>query len=85
MKKISIIRDRGQLTIPDKFRDSVDWLYPNAVVSISMTDEETLVIAPAKLTVDWKKIALLRAQMQNSQPGSTRSALASIKKDRSSH
>ncbi|MBN1462422.1 MAG: hypothetical protein JW922_01940 [Paludibacteraceae bacterium] len=45
MKFTSVIRQRGQLTIPDELRKSLSWLYPNAAVNIFGTDDE-LIIKP---------------------------------------
>lgn len=62
MKKViqttGIIRDRGQLTIPNKIRDIFHWITTNSVVSIRTTINEEMVIKPyeKEKEVDWDKI-----------------------------
>ena len=46
MKTTSIVRDRGQLTIPDSVRESLSWLYPLAAVDITVCDEYTITLSP---------------------------------------
>lgn len=46
MKSTSIIRERGQLTIPDTIRDSLTWLYPLSAVDITICDENTVMVSP---------------------------------------
>ena len=56
----SIIRDRGQLTIPDRIRESHQWTSPNSVVSIISDKADEIVIKPheafVKKEIDWDKI-----------------------------
>jgi AbrB family looped-hinge helix DNA binding protein len=52
----SIIRDRGQLTIPDKIRESLDWASPNSVVTIISDKADEIVIKPHQKKIDWDKI-----------------------------
>lgn len=56
MKTISIIRDRGQLTIPDEIRKAVSWIAPLSAVSISVVKPDEIVIKPHKNEYDWDKI-----------------------------
>jgi len=57
---IATIRQRGQLTIPDKIREKVGWLKDNAVVSINTNKDGDIVITPYKTTLtdkpDWDEI-----------------------------
>lgn len=56
----SVIRDRGQLTIPDKIRESLDWVNPNSVVTIISDKSDEIIIKPhgsdVKKEIDWKKL-----------------------------
>lgn len=55
-----VIRDRGQLTIPDKMRESHDWTSPNSVVTIISDKSDEIVIKPhgfdVKKETDWNKL-----------------------------
>lgn len=55
----AVIRQRGQLTIPDQIRDFIKWLLPNSIVSITVNEEE-MVVKPytkaIKEKIDWKEI-----------------------------
>lgn len=54
----AIIRDRGQLTIPEKIRVALKWSFPNSVVSLVTTSENELLIKPfeGKKQTDWANI-----------------------------
>jgi len=56
MKTVSIIRDRGQLTIPDSIRKLVDWVNPMSAVTISVLKPDEIVIRPHQVTYNWDKI-----------------------------
>lgn len=58
MKAVSIIRGRGQLTIPDSIRKAITWVSPMSVVTISMIKPDEIVIRPHqhKNEVDWDKL-----------------------------
>ena len=81
---VGILRDRGQLTIPDSMRNSVPWMYPGSAVSMSWSDEK-LVIQPPKKVTDWKKIHELRAKLSKVKSASTISTAEFIRRDRMSH
>ncbi|OGK31087.1 hypothetical protein A3F29_03745 [Candidatus Roizmanbacteria bacterium RIFCSPHIGHO2_12_FULL_33_9] len=51
----AIIRNRGQLTIPEKVREALDWAKPSAVVSIT-TSKDEIIIKPYAEKVDWDQI-----------------------------
>lgn len=66
----AIVRQRGQLTIPDFIREITDWIRPGSVVSISKADKGEIVIKPNSVTLDekekswketWEKIQLARS------------------------
>ena len=54
----AIIRERGQLTIPDKIRQLLKWSSANSVVSIKIISENTLLIKPYEpyKKIEWDKI-----------------------------
>ncbi len=56
MKTVSIIRDRGQLTIPDSIRKAVNWISPMSAITISVIKPDEIVIRPHQSQVDWGKV-----------------------------
>jgi len=58
MKTVSIVRDRGQLTIPDSIRKLVNWVTPLSAVSISVVKPDEIVIRPHQYQkeIDWEKL-----------------------------
>ncbi len=54
----AIIRDRGQLTIPDSIRKTVDWIGPSSAVFISVAKPDEIVIKPhhSQKKIDWDKL-----------------------------
>lgn len=54
------IRDRSQITIPEKIRKSLDWAKPKAVVSIKVTTNKELIIKPyefeQKKEINWEEV-----------------------------
>lgn len=57
MKTVSIVRDRGQLTIPDSIRSIATWTIPSSVVSISIEKPDEIVIRPHQIQkIDWDKL-----------------------------
>lgn len=65
MQETSIIRGRGQLTIPDSIRKKIRWATPMSPVSISVIKPNEIVIKPHSQHVDenqvWRKIKRSRA------------------------
>ena len=55
LQTTSIIRNRGQLTIPETIRKAVSWANPLSAVSISIVHPDEIVIRPKK-EVDWDKL-----------------------------
>lgn len=53
---ISIIRDRGQLTIPDSIRALREWASPNSAVTITSEHPHEIVIRPHNKLVNWDKL-----------------------------
>jgi bifunctional DNA-binding transcriptional regulator/antitoxin component of YhaV-PrlF toxin-antitoxin module len=83
----SIIRDRGQLTIPDAIRKVAPWAGTSAVVSVSVDAPDEIIIRPhAKQIVDWDKIWKgIRKARAIKGKNETKSAVEFIAEDRLSH
>lgn len=56
MKTVSIVRDRGQLTIPDSIRRVVTWITPMSAVTISVIKPDEIIIKPHQKQVNWDEI-----------------------------
>ncbi len=59
IQAVGIIRQRGQLTIPDKIRETFRWLTPSSMVTITSQKPDEIVIKPIsanKKTVDWDEL-----------------------------
>ena len=53
---VSIIRNRGQLTIPDSIRVLRQWASTNSAVTISSDRPDEIIIRPHKKEYDWDKM-----------------------------
>lgn len=53
MNRISIIRNRGQLTIPYCIRKKVSWVDTMSVVSVTLVNPNEIVIQPHNTAVNW--------------------------------
>lgn len=55
VKSVGIIRDRGQLTIPDEIRKALAWVMPSSVVTISVESPDEISIQPhqGQQAIDW--------------------------------
>ncbi len=86
MKTISIIRERGQLTIPDSIRRLVHWVTPSSAVSISVIKPDEIVIRPHQSQVNWDEIweGIKQARSIKGR-GKAISAVEFLQKDRRSH
>lgn len=85
MQTISIIRGRGQLTIPDSIRRKISWATPMSAVSISVIKPNEIVIKPHIQNVDWDQIwENIRKSRAISGKGTVKSA-EFIASDRASH
>lgn len=82
---ISIVRNRGQLTIPDSIRELRQWIAPNSVVTITSERPDEIIIRPHKKEVDWDKLWELIKQSRSIKGSGTGSAAEFIEKDRHSH
>ncbi len=83
-----IIRDRGQLTIPDFIRRLTTWVSSGSAVSISKTSEDEIVIKPQAVSerkIDWDKL-WRSVELSRSFKGTYHGSLSQfIAKDRSRH
>ena len=80
------IRDRGQLTIPEKIRGVLHWSTPNSVVSLSTNSKNELIIKPfeGKKQIDWTSI-WVRINVSRSTTGKQGNLSKFIASDRESH
>lgn len=86
MKTIGIIRNRGQLTIPDRIRKIATWATPMSAVSIAVVTPNEIVIRPQETRTNWeelwggiKKVRAIKGS------GNIVSATQVIEQDRLSH
>ena len=56
MKNVVVVRNRGQITIPDSIRKAVRWVRPMSAVSISVVKPDEIVMKPHQSTLDWGQI-----------------------------
>lgn len=84
----AIIRDRGQLTIPEKIRSLADWTSPNSVVSVSFEEDKKIVIKPYEKKaekVNWDQIWKDIKRIRSFKTKNKRSASEIIAEDRYNH
>ncbi len=83
---VSIIRARGQLTIPDSIRALRSWATPSSAVTITSNQPDEIVIRPHKKEYDWDKIwkGIKKARSLKGK-GRAISAAEFLEKDRKSH
>lgn len=82
----AIIRDRGQLTIPEKMREVLKWSSTNSVVSLYTTEKGELLIKPfvANKEPDWDTI-WANIERSRSYKGKNGNLSKFISLDRESH
>ncbi|MGI8419411.1 MAG: hypothetical protein ACR2LN_02085 [Candidatus Levyibacteriota bacterium] len=85
MKSVSIIRGRGQLTIPDSIRKAVNWINPLSAVSVTVVKPDEIVIKPHQSHVDWVKIEDNLKKLHALSGKSKLSAVEILQHDRQSH
>lgn len=60
IRTIGVIRERGQLTIPEKVRNTLDWVSPSSIVTISTSTEKPneIIIRPheKERVIDWNTL-----------------------------
>lgn len=91
--KIIKLRERGQITIPEKTRNLLPWLYPQALLRVE-TKQQKIIISPflsqikkekkKKLTAsEWKEIYTIFKKIRKS--GKQINGLKIIIEDRKKH
>lgn len=67
VRTVGIIRERGQLTIPEEVRKALKWAAPSSVVTISVEKPDEIRIQPHKTPEEinwdaiWNSIRLARS------------------------
>lgn len=86
LQSVSIIRNRGQLTIPDEIRKAIKWIVPLSAVSITVKNADEITIRPHthEKNIDWDAVwnAIKLARLQK---GTTGSLSEFIAEDRYNH
>lgn len=85
MQTVGIIRERGQLTIPDSIRQLIDWASPMSAVSITVIKPDEIIIRPHQVQVDWNKIWKGIQKARSIHGKGKMSGLEFIQQDRLSH
>lgn len=85
IQAVGIVRQRGQLTIPDKIRENFHWLSPSSVVTITSQKPDEIIIKPHKKEYDWDKIWEMIKRSRAIKGKGRGSAAEFIEKDRHSH
>lgn len=82
----TIVRDRGQITLPDEIRKLKTWASSQSVITISASENDEIIITPYTKTKkhDWDKVwsAIKKARAIKGKGGSLSAFIA---KDRLSH
>lgn len=86
MKSVSIIRSKGQLTIPDNIRKKVNWANPMSPVTFILAGPDEIVIKPYRIQADrakiWEDMTRIRSFRGE---GKAISASEFLEADRKSH
>lgn len=85
MKAVSIVRNRGQLTIPDSIRKVIPWISPMSAVTVTVTKPDEIIIKPHQKHVDWDKIWDGIRKARSIHGKGKMSAVEFLQKDRLSH
>ncbi len=82
----AVIRDRGQLTIPEKIREVRSWATPISVVTVSSAKPDEIIIQPYSLqkSIDWSSV-WQNIQKSRSLKGEKVKLSEFITRDRSDH
>lgn len=85
MNNVILVRNRGQITIPDNIRKAISWVAPLSAVSISIVKPDEIVIRPHQVKIDWDMI-LENIRKSRAIVGKGKgSAFDFIQQDRNSH
>lgn len=83
-----VVRQRGQVTIPDDVRNMVAWLSEGSAVGLEMVEKEMLILRPQAIVTtkgfDWDKI-LNKINLSRSFKGKNGDLSSFIIEDRSNH
>lgn len=85
MKAVSIIRERGQLTIPDSIRKIVHWITPMSAVTISVIKPDEIILRPHSRPYDKEKIWENIRKSRAIKAKNAVSALEILQRDRENH
>lgn len=85
MKTVGIVRDRGQLTIPEVIRRVASWVTPSSAVSISVEKPDEIVIRPHKQHINWNEIWENITRSRRILGKGKISAAEFLEKDRAAH
>lgn len=85
MKTVSIVRDRGQLTIPDSIRQIVDWVTPMSAVTITVVKPDEIIITPHQKQINWDQIWENIRKSRAIKGKGNMSATEFLKQDRNAH
>ena len=82
----AVIRQRGQLTIPDQVRDMLTWLREGSVVGIDIDREEVRIKPHSKVSknIDWDGF-FLKVQLARSFKGKRGNLSSIVAGDREDH
>lgn len=85
-KDVVIVRNRGQITIPDSIRKSVSWVSPMSAVSISVVKPDEIVLKPQMQLVDRNKLwEMIEKSRSLGEGRATQGGAEFLEKDRRSH
>lgn len=85
-KDVVIVRNRGQITIPDSIRKTVGWVNPMSAVTISVVKPDEIVLRPQKKLVAYGKLWKMIEKSRSLGIGrATESAAEFLERDRHSH
>ena len=86
MKNVIVVRNRGQITIPDSIRKAVGWVSPMSAISISVVSPDEIVLRPQTQLVDRNKLWEMINKSRSLGVGrATQSSAKFLEADRKSH
>ena len=81
-----LVRNRGQITIPDSIRKAVSWVNPMSAVSISLVKPDEIILKPQMQLLDRNKLwEMIEKSRSLGRGRSTQSASEFLESDRKSH
>ena len=85
IQAVGIVRQRGQLTIPNSIRKNVDWVTSMSAITISVVKADEIVIKPTRTQINWDKMWELIRKSRAIKGKNAISAVEILEKDRQSH